>query len=738
MTSNISKLGECKDNLDDKKEEEASIYTDACSNSLEIDELVKKEKKPEEKLIEKNDNDSKTVNQNDSNSFSLSDINTKNRRGSLMSFNSTKSTLYIKKNCNNLKKIKINFPQKNYYLNNKYNTNNSQILSPIQERFGGNKDLLLPVFSAENKKQNYNSEEKDFFILRQSLEPKNDKFIFSPNININQNYFNFKNSVNLNIKKKIFSSKKDKTIIDSDNEDNKDININAFINTKRSKQKRNGNSKDKKDKKEKATSSFKLIPDNNSILKNSFINSNLEIKKILKIDKIVKISEIQFKGIYKDEINLDFLKQKLRTIPVKTYKKSKSKEKYIKNLIEVQNFFAEKSPIWVIKLSKNYEYLAIGAKNGIIKIFSFFNYNSEDFDFVYNKKNIINYFKFISEKPFLILKKHTKDITDLSWSSFNYELLLSSSVDHYVILWDISKKKGENIIKKFNHNEIVTCLTFSPNDPNIFITGCFDRFIRFFRIDDSIIFKEKNDINNTKLNESKSTININMNHYNLNSNMYNNNTEEQNENKFEMPYYFNIKEIITSVAFFPDGSKLAIGTHNGKILVYNINNNIGYEYCFNCRNKLGKFSSGRKINGINFIDKNRALITTSDSRIRLIYMNNGKIIHKYKGNQNINSMIKCSCDFINDVLICGSEDNFCYIWNIFNMNEKNVVKNYKYEYFKPFAVENIYCSLIAPEICYTNYIKKIYKLTNKINIISVIINATDNGRLEILLNVDEN
>ena len=389
----------------------------------------------------------------------------------------------------------------------------------------------------------------------------------------------------------------------------------------------------------------------------------------------------------------------------------------------------------MIKLSKNYEYLAIGAKNGIIKIFSFFNYNSEDFDFIYNKKNIINYFKFISEKPFLILKKHTKDITDLSWSSFNFELLLSSSVDHYVILWDISKKNGENIIKKFNHNEIVTCLTFSPNDPNIFITGCFDRFIRFFRIDDSIILKEKNDVN-TKLNESKSTININMNHNNLNSNIYNT-TEEQNANKFEMPYYFNIKEIITAVAFFPDGSKLAIGTHNGKILVYNIINNIHYDYCFNCRNKLGKFSSGRKINGINFIDKNRALITTSDSRIRLIYMNNGKIIHKYKGHQNMNSMIKCSYDLINDVLICGSEDNFCYIWNIFNINEKEV-KNYKYEYFKPFAVENIYCSLIAPEICYTNYIKKIYKLTNKINIISVIINATDNGRLEILLNVDEN
>ena len=83
---------------------------------------------------------------------------------------------------------------------------------------------------------------------------------------------------------------------------------------------------------------------------------------------------------------------------------------------------------------------------------------------------------------------------------------------------------------------------------------------------------------------------------------------------------FNIKEIITAVEFFPDESKLAIGTHNGKILGYNIINNIHYDYCSNFRNKLGTFNSGRQINGINFIDKNRTLITTSDSRIRLIYV----------------------------------------------------------------------------------------------------------------------
>ena len=737
MTSFPSEYNELDNNSNNQNYEEPSIYSDCCSNSLELENLFQKKEEMQKNLIEKKINELKNMKQNESNSISLSDINNQSKKGSNFSLNSTNSTLYIKKNCKNLQKIKVNLPKKSYF-NNKYSTNNSHILSPIEER-GHGMDLLLPVFSAENKKQQISSELKDLYFIRQSLETKNPQFIFSPNININQNYFNFKNNINLNIKKQVFPSTKENNKKDSNNENNKDININVFVDSKRSKNKNSIEKSFKEKKNIKATSSFIL---DDSMKKQSSINSSLEIKKFLKFDKITKISDIEFNGIRKDEIDLYFLKQKLRLIPAKSYKKT-SKEKYIKNLVEVQNFYAEKSPIWVMKMSKNYEYLATGGKNGSIKIFSFFNYNSDDFDFIYTKKNILNYFKFISEKPILNLTQHKKDITDLSWSPYNFELLLSSSVDHYVILWDISKTNGDNIIKKFDHNDIVTSVNFSPFEPNIFVTGCFDKFIRFFKIDDSVINKDEN-INNTKLNESKSTINVNFNHFNNNAkNKVASNTtnyiDEQNiDNKFDMPYYFNINEIITTVKFFPDGGKLAIGTHNGKIIVYNINNDIHYDYSFNCRNKLGKYSSGKKVTNINFIDKFRALITTSDSRIRLMNMNNGKIIHKYKGHQNLNSMIRSSTDLCNDILICGSEDNFCYIWDIFNTNGKKEIKNYKYEYFKPFAKENIYCSFIVPEICYTNYIKKIYKLTNKINIISIIITATDNGRLEILLNAEEN
>ena len=45
-------------------------------------------------------------------------------------------------------------------------------------------------------------------------------------------------------------------------------------------------------------------------------------------------------------------------------------------------------------------------------------------------------------------------------------------------------------------------------------------------------------------------------------------------------------------------------------------------------------------------------------------------------------------------------------------------------------------TILIDEKCFVNYIKKVLKLTNKINIISVIINSTNNGKIEVLLNIN--
>lgn len=799
-------------------EEEESIYSVACSTSSELKHLIEKNKQKSElkdnnienkplnnindyKKLENynpnNDNNSQfqpkirnkrlsyqyennIISSNISSSSSINDSTSiNNRKGSCYSFNSTKSSLLSKITAKNLQKVKIDIPKKGY-LNNRYLFNNKQILTPIEEKDKGTNGGSPSILSCENKKQNIKLEEKGVIFMRQTIDPKIKKFLFSPrktqnlnnniNIKINRNIndsnkFNFdkesfvssNSSKSINIKRQLFyNNVRAKKSIDlpynEENEKNlneniklEDIVINEFNYKTQSRE--NSKNKNRNNVRHlssvRSSSSFQIggneLSSMNTHLCNlrrtPSLNSTLNIKKNIKFDKMTKIFEIELNNIKQDEIDLNYLKKNLRTIPVKVHKISNHNNRYIKTLLEVQNFFAEDSSIWVMKLSNNFEYLATGSKNGSIKIFTILGFDSEEFELIYNKKNILNYFKLISEKPLLQLKKHTKDIIDLSWSLYNYELLLSASLDHYVILWDISKRDN-NIIKKFDHKDIITCISFSPTNPNIFISGCFDRFIRIFTISDSIIFNDENNNDNISLNYSKATTISVTNKFNSNNKEININNNILDDKNFNSPNYFNIDEIITSFSFFPDGNRIAIGTHNGRILVYRIFPTISYSFSFVCRNRLGQFSSGAKVTSINFTDRNRALITTSDSRIRYISMNDGKLLYKYKGHANIKSMIRTCPDLCSDVLISGSENNCCYIWSLFNKEDKKI-KNYKYEYFKPFSRENVYCSLIVPEFCYTNYVKKIYKITNKINIFSILINATDNGRLEVLLNVEE-
>ena len=162
---------------------------------------------------------------------------------------------------------------------------------------------------------------------------------------------------------------------------------------------------------------------------------------------------------------------------------------------------------------------------------------------------------------------------------------------------------------------------------------------------------------------------------------------------------------------------------------------IRYNFYFTCRNRVGKNSFGKKITSINFINKSQAMITTCDSCIRLFSMNDGKNISKYRGYTNEKSMIRASVDLSNDIILSGSENGFCYAWHFKNEDKKR--KNYNYEYFQPFCRDIVECSIIIDEKCYVNYIKKVLKLTNKINVISVIINSSDKGKIEVLLNIDE-
>jgi WD40 repeat protein len=161
-----------------------------------------------------------------------------------------------------------------------------------------------------------------------------------------------------------------------------------------------------------------------------------------------------------------------------------------------------------------------------------------------------------------------------------------------------------------------------------------------------------------------------------------------------------------------------------------------YNFSFSCKNRLGKYSYGRKITNIEFVNRTQALVTTNDSRIRLVNISDGKMIQKYKGHLNEEYMIRAFVEDSNDMVISASEDGNVLTWTKFN-KESNKRKNYNYEMFRPFAKDTSSCSLIVMDECAAQYMKKLFNLTNKVMVYSILINASVGGRLQVLLNCDE-
>ena len=84
----------------------------------------------------------------------------------------------------------------------------------------------------------------------------------------------------------------------------------------------------------------------------------------------------------------------------------------------------------------------------------------------------------------------------------------------------------------------------------------------------------------------------------------------------------------------------------------------------------------KKITNIKFLTKNEILVTTNDNRIRIMNINDGSVIQKFKGHKNMEGMLKCDFCENYEVIISPSEDGYVYLWNI-KKNKKKVEKKEK-------------------------------------------------------------
>ena len=212
---------------------------------------------------------------------------------------------------------------------------------------------------------------------------------------------------------------------------------------------------------------------------------------------------------------------------------------------------------------------------------------------------------------------HTSSILDLSWSKNNF--LLSSSMDKTVRLYHISRTE---CLCAFKHNDFVTSIQFHPRDDRFFLAGSLDSKLRLWSIPDKSV-----------------------------------------------AYWVPVPDMVTAVAFTPDGKTAIAGCLNGVCIIYETEG-LKAQSQIHVRSARGKNAKGSKITGIDTITmpRNRPnadvklLITSNDSRIRMYNLRDRNLEVKFRGNENTCSQIRASFSDDGKYVICGSEDKKVYIW----------------------------------------------------------------------------
>lgn len=287
---------------------------------------------------------------------------------------------------------------------------------------------------------------------------------------------------------------------------------------------------------------------------------------------------------------------------------------------------ATQNPIWAVEFSRDGGYLAAGGQDRLVRVWAVIT-NSEDRRWHEQAENDPGAPEgearnlsapVFQQKVFREYHGHSATILDLSWSKNSF--LLSSSMDKTVRLWHVSRDENLCI---FKHHDFVPSIQFHPTDDRFFLAGSLDAKLRLWSIPDK-----------------------------------------------NVAFSVTVPDMITAVAFTPDGKTCIAGTLGGLCMFYDTEK-LKWQAQMHVKSTRGQNAKGSKITGIHAAywppgsesGEIKLLITSNDSRLRVYNFKDKSLEIKLRGHENNCSQIRGAFSDSSGHIICGSEDRKAYIWS---------------------------------------------------------------------------